>query len=88
MDIIEVDLLAETNPAATTKWINRTTGPAPIRGHRLQRETNGSYWCACGYYCGGAGWDDRFRGVAYLFADARQRHSLHLVQLHNQDRRS
>jgi len=86
MDVTEFDVSTETDLAATTRWINRTAGPAPVRGHALKRDKNGSYWCGCGHYIF---WDSSgFERVKDQDALARQRHGLHLVQVHNQGRRS
>jgi hypothetical protein len=44
------------------------------------KQEKAGYWCACGHYCGGLAY------AADVAKDARERHDLHLVQLHNIER--
>jgi hypothetical protein len=65
----------ESNAAANTRWIRKTTTAPSIKGHALHIE-NKSAWCACGFYCGGLNHEDQW----YPWRSyATSRHDLHRV---------
>lgn len=83
-DTMAID--TESDPRSTTRWINKMTQPAPIKGHKLQREPNNkSYWCECGFYCGGL--DHRaqvkIETPAEIAQHSRMMYGLHLRRIHN-----
>lgn len=82
----KVLLEQETNPATTTRWLQKMSGPASIKGHALHKERDG-YWCHCGHYCGGLEalneWVYRNGGLD-IPVWAHRRHGLHLIQICHQ----